>query len=84
MWFTTWRPLFLELHEQGLKNICHRIKKSQELDVEGNQEAIKLFLVDRLQILFNRDVIFWLQILDSVPLPYIWHVKKDIPVKLVF
>lgn len=38
-------------------------------------KAVKLFLVERLQILFNRDVIFWL-ILDSVPLPYIWHVRK--------
>lgn len=39
-------------------------------------KAVKLFLVERLQILFNRDVIFWLKILDSVPLPYIWHVRK--------
>lgn len=26
IWLTTWRQLFWDLHEQGLKNICHRIK----------------------------------------------------------
>lgn len=26
IWLTTWRQLFWDLHEQGFKNICHRIK----------------------------------------------------------
>lgn len=73
---------------RGLKILATELKKkkSQKLDVERKSrgKAVKLFLVERPQILLNRDVIFWLKILDSVPLPYIWHFKKDIPVKLVF